>query len=223
MINLDDQGDASSAARESAESALNLPTRRQRRIAVRQAQILEAAETVFAAKGYHGATTREIAQAADVSEGTLYNYFANKRDLFVGVMLGRTDELVSAIAGVQADSVEGAMVELLAGQFTRMRTHRHFRLFLQEARLDPELNRTLVQEVLPRIGQEVERLMAALMAAGVMRRVDPEIANWTLISAVVGLALFSDLGAAPLLATISAQALAEQVSDIFINGLRGPE
>lgn len=216
MINLDDQ-----ALSPPAESKSSPPTRRDRRIAARQTQILAAAESVFSAKGYHGATTREIAAAADVSEGTLYNYFANKRALFIGVMLSRTDELISAIAGVQADSVEGAMAELLAGQFTRMRTHRHFRLFLQEARLDPALNRALVQEVLPRISQEVERLMAALMAAGVMRRMDSEVANWTLIGAVVGLALFSDLGAAPALAAISPQALAEQVSDIFINGLRG--
>ena len=196
-------------------------TRRDRRIVARRTQILEAAEVVFAAKGYHGATTREIAQAADVSEGTLYNYFASKRDLFVGLMISRTDALVESIAEVRAGSVEGAMAELLAGQFTRMREHRHFRLFLQEARLDPELNRTLVQEMLPRISRQVERLMTNLIDAHVMRRVDPEIANWTLMSAVVGLALFSDLGAAPVLESISVEALAAQVSDIFINGLRG--
>lgn len=196
-------------------------TRRDRRIVARRTQILEAAEVVFAAKGYHGATTREIAQAADVSEGTLYNYFASKRDLFVGLMISRTDALVESIAEVRAGSVEGAMAELLAGQFTRMREHRHFRLFLQEARLDPELNRTLVQEMLPRISRQVERLMTNLIDAHVMRRVDPEIANWTLMSAVVGLALFSDLGAAPVLKSISVEALAAQVSDIFINGLRG--
>ena len=113
-------------------------TRRDRRIVARRTQILEAAEAIFAAKGYHGATTREIAQAADVSEGTLYNYFTSKRDLFVGLMISRTDALVESIAEVRAGSVEGAMAELLAGQFTRMREHRHFRLFLQEARLDPE-------------------------------------------------------------------------------------
>ena len=203
------------------ESSADVSTRRDRRIVARRTQILEAAETIFAAKGYHGATTREIAQAADVSEGTLYNYFASKRDLFVGLMTSRTDALVESIAEVRAGSVEGAMAELLAGQFTRMREHRHFRLFLQEARLDPELNRTLVQEMLPRISQQVERLMTDLIDAGVMRRVDPEIANWTLMSAVVGLALFSDLGAAPVLETISAEALAAQVSDIFINGLHG--
>ena len=92
---------------------------------------------------------------------------------------------------------------------------------LQEAGLVPALNRTLVQEMLPRISQQVERLMTDLIGAGVMRRVDPEIANWTLMSAVVGLALFSDLGAATILETISVEALAAQVSDIFINGLRG--
>ena len=60
-----------------------------------------------------------------------------------------------------------------------------------------------------------------LGAAPVLDRVDPEIANWTLMSAVVGLALFSDLGAAPILESISVEALAAQVSDIFINGLHG--
>jgi AcrR family transcriptional regulator len=196
-------------------------TRRDRRVAARRAQILQAAETVFAAKGYHGATTREIARAADVSEGTLYNYFASKRDLFSGLMISRADALIESIAEVRADSVEGAMAQLLAGQFTRMRTHHQFRLFLQEARLDPELNRALVEDVLPRISREVKRLMAALMDAGIMRRVDPDIANWTLISAVVGLALFADLGAAPVLETISTETLGKQISDIFIHGLRG--
>lgn len=222
MIDQDGQGHASSSIFGSVEPGPNPHTRRDRRVAARRTQLLQAAETVFAAKGYHGATTREIAQAADVSEGTLYNYFASKRDLFTGLMISRADALIESIAEVRADSVEGAMAQLLAGQFTRMRAHHHFRLFLQEARLDPDLNRALVEDVLPRISREVKRLMATLMDAGIMRRVDPEIANWTLISAVVGLALFADLGAAPVLEAISAEALAEQVSDIFIHGLRGP-
>lgn len=206
-------------------AALHTPavTRRDRRIVARREQILAAAEEVFVRRGYRGATTKEIAAAADVSEGTLYNYFANKRDLFIGLMRSRADELIHAIAEVRSDSVEGMMVALLAGQFTRMRTQRQFRIFLQEARLDPELNQALVNDVLPRISREVEGVMAGLIAAGVMRRVDPEIANWTLMGAVVGLALFSDLGAAPVLEEIAPEALAAQVSDIFIHGLRGPD
>lgn len=195
-------------------------TRRARRIAQRRAQILEAAEAIFAAKGYHRATTREIASAADVSEGTLYNYFTSKRDLFVGLMVSRADVLIDSIAQVEVDSIEDLMAQLLAGQFIRMRAQRQFRLFLQEARLDPVLNQALVGDVLPRISNEVKRLMGVLMEAGVMRRVDPEIANWTLIGAVVGLVLFADLGAAPALDSISAEELAMHVADIFMRGLR---
>ena len=56
--------------------------RRQRRMA----QILDGAAHVFARKGFHAATTREIAQAADVSEGTIYNYFDSKEDLLIHIM-----------------------------------------------------------------------------------------------------------------------------------------
>ena len=94
MIDLDGQRYAPLPTLKPIETGSNSHTRRERRIATRRAQILEAAEAIFAAKGYHGATTREIAQAADVSEGTLYNYFASKRDLFVGLMTSRTDALV---------------------------------------------------------------------------------------------------------------------------------
>ncbi|MCK4470231.1 MAG: TetR/AcrR family transcriptional regulator, partial [Anaerolineae bacterium] len=55
-------------------------------IEARRAQILNAAATVFAEKGFHRATTREIARVADVSEGTIYNYFDSKEDLLVGII-----------------------------------------------------------------------------------------------------------------------------------------
>lgn len=41
---------------------------------------------MFAEKGFHRATTREIAETANVSEGTTYNYFASKDDLLIGIM-----------------------------------------------------------------------------------------------------------------------------------------
>lgn len=59
--------------------------RRARRAEQRRREILEGAARVFARKGYERATTREIAQEADVSEGTIYNYFASKRDLLMAL------------------------------------------------------------------------------------------------------------------------------------------
>src|SRR5689334_3642043 len=43
--------------------------------------ILDAALRVFAAKGYHGTTVPEVADASGVGTGTLYRYFANKEAL----------------------------------------------------------------------------------------------------------------------------------------------
>ena len=43
--------------------------------------ILDAAEQVFAAKGYVGATVREIADEAEFSVGSVYSFFDNKDEL----------------------------------------------------------------------------------------------------------------------------------------------
>lgn len=61
-------------------------TRQARRAARRKAEILEAAARVFAEKGFHRTTTREIAQAADIAEGTIYNYFESKDDLLISLI-----------------------------------------------------------------------------------------------------------------------------------------
>lgn len=51
----------------------------------RKTQILSAAAKVFAAKGYARATIADIAKAAGVAEGSIYNYFKNKQDLLVSL------------------------------------------------------------------------------------------------------------------------------------------
>ena len=53
---------------------------------LRRTQILEAATRVFAEKGYHRATTKDIARAAGVAEGTIYLYFENKSELLIALM-----------------------------------------------------------------------------------------------------------------------------------------
>jgi len=59
---------------------------REQLVEARRKQILDAAAAVFAEKGFHRATTKEIAETAGVSEGTIYNYFASKADLLIGIM-----------------------------------------------------------------------------------------------------------------------------------------
>ena len=53
----------------------------------RQAQILDAAVAYFAEKGYSAATTRDIAAAAGVAEGTIFRYFPTKKSMLHAITL----------------------------------------------------------------------------------------------------------------------------------------
>jgi AcrR family transcriptional regulator len=51
----------------------------------KRARLIEAARRVVVERGVAGATTKEIARAAGVSEGTIYNQFRDKADLYLSV------------------------------------------------------------------------------------------------------------------------------------------
>ncbi len=74
----------------------------------RMADIMRAARDVFREKGYEDALISDIAERADVVEGSIYRYFENKRDLLVKViedwyegMLSDYDEQLSGISGTR--------------------------------------------------------------------------------------------------------------------------
>lgn len=52
----------------------------------RRQQLLDAARTLFAEKGYHETTVDDITRAADVAKGTFYLYFSEKHEIYVEVI-----------------------------------------------------------------------------------------------------------------------------------------
>jgi AcrR family transcriptional regulator len=58
-------------------------------------RILDAAEKLFAAKGYQGTSLREIAQQVGIKEPGLYNHFKGKQELYSAVL----DRALSPMAG----------------------------------------------------------------------------------------------------------------------------
>lgn len=66
----------------------------QRLIDKRRAQIVKAAVQLFNEKGYHKATTREVAQASGFSIGTLYEYIGSKEDILYLVCDAVYDEVM---------------------------------------------------------------------------------------------------------------------------------
>ncbi len=57
-------------------------------------RILKAAIKIIGSKGFHNAKIKDIAQAADVADGTIYNYFKNKEDLLITIFKTKLDEYV---------------------------------------------------------------------------------------------------------------------------------
>ena len=54
-------------------------------IAARRNQILDAAAKVFAEKGFHPTTIKDIATEAGIAHGTIYTYFENKTALLLAI------------------------------------------------------------------------------------------------------------------------------------------
>lgn len=59
---------------------------------LRRQQIIQAAAEVFGSSSFQNAVIAEIAQKANVAEGTLYQYFKNKEDLFFSIPAQKTEE-----------------------------------------------------------------------------------------------------------------------------------
>jgi len=62
--------------------------------------IMDAAAELFAQKGYKATTTKDIAQALDIGESTLYGYFSSKQ------------EVLQAILSQQAEMVDSLLIHL---------------------------------------------------------------------------------------------------------------
>lgn len=61
------------------------PSLRDEQKALTRRRLLDAAEAVFAQRGFHGASVEEIAREAGATTGALYSNFAGKEDLFLGL------------------------------------------------------------------------------------------------------------------------------------------
>ena len=58
----------------------------------RRSAIVSAVRNVFAEKGFHGTTTRELAQAAGVSEALLFKHFPNKEALYAAMLISCNEQ-----------------------------------------------------------------------------------------------------------------------------------
>jgi TetR/AcrR family transcriptional regulator len=67
--------------------------RKEREKEHRREEIVDAAQRIFFEKGFATATVDEIAEAAELSKGTLYLYHKSKEDMYLAVMIRGMEEL----------------------------------------------------------------------------------------------------------------------------------
>lgn len=74
-----------------------------------RSRILKMSRRLFTAKGYENTTMEDIAEAAEVSKATLYNYFSSKENLLLGIAEAALEEIRQLVAVElcrEPDSVE---------------------------------------------------------------------------------------------------------------------
>jgi AcrR family transcriptional regulator len=198
-----------------------LKARRQRRIAQRREQIMAAAARVFAQKGYPNTTTREIADEADIAEGTLYNYFNSKREILLAIF-SSAETLMETILleGDQLDSRE-AMVRMFESALGLSELHLSFtRILLTEAMVDDGVLQDFVWGMLERTHQRLEAYMAERIANGTYRSIDPTLCAQLALGMFFALIAPIIRGVEPPPSPEQRHLLADTVVSLLLDGLR---
>lgn len=95
--------------------------------------ILQASLKVLATKGYENATIADISNAAHVSRGILHYYFTDKEDLVSKALAKSSNNLIqSSLAGIEGNSAEEVVDEILNRYLINLQQHPEFYAFLFE-------------------------------------------------------------------------------------------
>lgn len=153
-----------------------------------RSRILEAALQVFAETGYRGATTRRIAQIADVNEVTLFRHFGSKDDLLRSAVEYATSE--DQIPRLPAEPEEPLqdLTEWALKQHARLRARGPIiRNCLSEQSEHPEMAQCICHGPL-HVAKELGRYLGLLKAGGYLKA---DADAGAAISVLMG-ALFTD-------------------------------
>lgn len=161
--------------------------RRARKRRETRARIVEAALSLFLARGFDGATVDEIAAAADVSKRSFFDYFPSKEDVVQDWHDAFADRLVAELAArppgeAALRAIECAMLEalrattdersLVLGRLVFSTPALAARSHLKYAKLETRLAEALVDR-LP--GADFEARLVAVIVVGLLRHFAQEM------------------------------------------------
>ena len=165
---------------------------------IRRAHILDAAIKVFAAKGFRAATIKDVAAEAGIADGTIYNYFANKTALLMGILNPQSDGVEAAAATMPSLSTDP--VSFLADTFARSWSELNpkaldvLRIVFSEALINPELRAVYAEKTIgPAVNMD-RPILRSFVKGGSMRAHDVDLSSRALIATVFGFVMLRLLG-----------------------------
>ncbi len=165
----------------------------------RREQLLDTAVTLFATKGFSGATTAELARAAGVTEPIIYRHFKSKKDLFIAV-IERTSDLTMGVWERQLRSAKDSAQRLrrliAANPTISDRGRGIYRAIIQAMTEieDPDIKAALQHHVGKLHRFVTDEVIHAQEEGEVSKAFSPEITAWTLMHLGLGYGVLAPLG-----------------------------
>ncbi len=186
-------------------------------------RLLEAGLQLFSEKGYLGATTRKIAEAAGVTEITLFRHFGSKEKLFEEVLrrcmfLPTLSELLPELNGL---SYQKALA-VFGTRFLHSLKERKalVRIMLSELNAYPDKARVVHRGVMDQLTNTLGGYLKSLKGKEVRRGLAPELAAKAFLGMVFSYYLAEEIVAGRDLAREEMEKAVEQFADLFVNGTR---
>jgi AcrR family transcriptional regulator len=184
-------------------------------------RILQAAQHLFACRGYEKTTTHDLAQGAGVAEGTLFRYFDNKKAILVEVV---TQGWVELLTDLLTELCEMGSCEAVAQVMRRRMRNLHqnaslMRVCFMEAQFHPDLRDRLQTEIITKMMDVAEAFVQTAMDQGIYRSMNPKIVAQVFLG-MFTIAGFSQETIMNSEASLQdRQEMAESLADIFLNGV----
>ncbi len=184
-------------------------------------RILKAAQQLFSRYGYDGTTTRDLAQAAGVAEGTLFRHFPNKKAILVELSTeGWIEILTDLLTELSEMSSYKAVEEVMRKRIKHLSENTdQLRVCFMETQFHPELQERIQREVLDKMMVVSEAFFQTAIDRGIYRPMNPKVI------ARIFLGMFMVAGFSEVTVMESnpspqiLQDMAVGLSDVFLNGV----
>jgi len=147
-------------------------SRRERKKTTTRAQILTTAIELFSRHGLDAVTVDQIAEAADVGKGTIYNYFKTKEDVVVAFMAAIESRVQSKLGHLvaSAGSLDLILAQFIEFQFRLKKQYYQFvRVVLGQMFVNTEHFLPYMIEMQKVIDPQLEALFLRLQKRGLLR------------------------------------------------------